>query len=135
MVDKVLPTVLSPLRRPPRHPVPAARMLLPGLLPVTALARRFKSDEARALLAGAAAHSMLPLSSALTGSYGLLFIALGHAYGWPVVEGGSSAVVDGLVAELGDLGVKLHLGTWVKSLDELPAARAALVRCLSSSPG
>ena len=88
-VDKVLPTLLGPLRAPPRHPLAMARLGFPGLLPVTRLAARFHSEEARGLLAGAAAHSMLPLSTPLTGSYGLLFITLGHAYGWPVVEGGS----------------------------------------------
>lgn len=125
-VDKLLPTALSPLRRAPKHPLAAARLFLPGLLPVTALARRFQQEEAKALLAGAAAHSMLPLGSALTGSYALLFISVGHAYGWPVVEGGTSAVVDGLVAELQDAGVKFHFQRWVKSLYELPAASATL---------
>jgi phytoene dehydrogenase-like protein len=96
-VDQVLPTVLGPLRAPPSHPIAMARLGIPGLLPLTVLARRFKTEEARGLLAGAAAHSMLPLSTPLTGSYGLLFVALGHAYGWPVVEGGSSRVVDALV--------------------------------------
>jgi phytoene dehydrogenase-like protein len=126
-VDKVLPTVLGPLRAPPRHPVAMARLGLPGLLPVTRLARRFHTDEARALLAGAAAHSMLPLSTPLTGSYGLLFVALGHAYGWPVIEGGSGRVVDALMAELAAEGAALHLDHWVKDLGELPAARAALM--------
>jgi phytoene dehydrogenase-like protein len=126
-VDKVLPTVLGPLRTPPRHPVAMARVGLPGLLPVTRLARRFRTDEARALLAGAAAHSMLPLSTPLTGSYGLLFVALGHAYGWPVIEGGSGRVVDALMAELAAEGVGLHLDHWVKGLGELPASRAALM--------
>ena len=65
-----------------------ARLGWPGLLPVMQLAHRFGTEEARSLLAGAAAHSMLPLSTPLTASYGMLFVALAHAYGWPVVEGG-----------------------------------------------
>jgi phytoene dehydrogenase-like protein len=101
-----------------------ARLGIPGLLPLTVLARRFKTEEARGLLAGAAAHSMLPLSTPLTGSYGLLFVALGHAYGWPVVEGGSSRVVDALVAELAELGASLQLEHWVKNINEVPEARA-----------
>jgi phytoene dehydrogenase-like protein len=126
-VDKVLPTVLAPLRRPPAHPLAAARLFLPGALPLTALARRFKGEEARALMAGAAAHSMLPLDSILTGSYALLFTALGHAYGWPVVEGGSAGVVEALVSALEDMGVKLHTGKWVTNLSDLPASRATLL--------
>ncbi len=125
-VDKVLPTLLGPLRAPPRHPLAMARLGIPGLLPVTRLAARFQSDEAKALLAGAAAHSMLPLSTPLTGSYGLLFITLGHAYGWPVVEGGSDRVVEALVAELADLGATVRLDRWVNSWSELPEARAVL---------
>jgi phytoene dehydrogenase-like protein len=126
-VDKVLPTVLGPLRGPPRHPVAMARLGLPGLLPLTRLARRFRTEEARGLLAGAAAHSMLPLSTPLTASYGMLFVALAHAYGWPVVEGGSSRVIDALVSELGALGAKVETGRWVKHLTDLPAAGAVLL--------
>ena len=125
-VDKVLPTLLGPLRAPPRHPLAMARLGLPGLLPVTRLAGRFHSEEAKGLLAGAAAHSMLPLSKPLTGSYGLLFITLGHAYGWPVVEGGSERVVEALVAELAALGGTIQLDRWVNSWSELPEARAVL---------
>jgi phytoene dehydrogenase-like protein len=126
-IDLVLPTVLGPLRAPPRHPLAMARIGLPGLLPAARLAQRFRTDEARALLAGAAAHSMLPLSTPLTGSYALLFVALGHAYGWPVIEGGSYRVVEALLAELADRGTPVRLGHWVKGLEELPKARAALL--------
>ena len=126
-VAKVLPTVLAPLRAPPRHPLAMARLGLPGLLPATQLARCFGTDEARGLLAGAAAHSMLPLSAPMTASYGMLFVALAHAYGWPVVEGGSSRVVAALVAELGALGAKVETGRWVKRLADLPEADAVLL--------
>jgi len=103
-----------------------ARLGIPGLLPVTRLAARFHSEEARGLLAGAAAHSMLALSTPLTGSYSLLFITLGHAYGWPFVEGGSDRVVQALVAELADLGATVQLDRWVNTWNELPEARAVL---------
>jgi phytoene dehydrogenase-like protein len=125
--DKVLPAVLGPLRRPPAHPVAVARLALPGVLPVTALARAFTTDEGRGLLAGAAAHSMLRLTAPLTASFGLLFSALGHAYGWPVAEGGSSSIVDALMAELAALGVQVHLGQWIGSLAQLPASRVTLL--------
>jgi phytoene dehydrogenase-like protein len=125
-VDKVLPTLLGPLRAPPRHPLAMARLGLPGLLPVTRLAGRFHSEEAKGLLAGAAAHSMLPLGTPLTGSYALLFITLGHAYGWPVVEGGSERVVEALVAELAALGGTIQLDRWVNSWSELPEAGVVL---------
>ena len=60
----------------------------------------FRTEEGRALVAGTAAHSMLPLTAPLSGVFPRLFTALAHRYGWPVVEGGSAAIVDALVAEL-----------------------------------
>ena len=124
-ISKVLPTILGPLRAPPAHPVAMARLALPGLLPASWVARLFQTDEARALLAGAAAHSLLPLDQPLTGSYALLFVALGHTYGWPVVEGGSARLVDALLDELVSLGGEARVGRWVKSLDELAGPKAA----------
>ncbi|MGI8998150.1 MAG: phytoene desaturase family protein, partial [Candidatus Limnocylindria bacterium] len=50
-----------------RHPVALGRFGIPALLPVTAVARRFRSPVARALLAGVGAHSFLPLSAPMTG--------------------------------------------------------------------
>jgi phytoene dehydrogenase-like protein len=125
--ERILPIVLAPLRAPPRHPVAMARFALAGLLSARRLAERFRTDEARALFAGAAAHSMLPLSAPLTGSFGLLFLTLGHAFGWPVVEGGSSHLVDALVEELASLGGQVHVDRWVRRLDELPPAKVLLL--------
>ena len=65
-----------------------------------AMAGRFRTEEGRALVAGTAAHSMLPLTAPLSGVFPRLFTALAHRYGWPVVEGGSAAIVAALVAEL-----------------------------------
>jgi phytoene dehydrogenase-like protein len=126
-IGEVVPTILGPLRKPPAHPVAMARLALPGLLPVSWLARPFKTEEARALLAGAAAHSLLTLDQPLTGSYALLFVALGHTYGWPVVEGGSSRLVDALAGELASMGAEFRLGQWVKSLAELDSPKVALM--------
>jgi phytoene dehydrogenase-like protein len=126
-ISKVVPTILGPLRSPPAHPVAMARLGLPGLLPASWVARLFKTDEARALLAGAAAHSLLSLDQALTGSFALLFVALGHTYGWPVVEGGSARLVDALVEELASMGGEARAGRWVKGLDELAGAEVVLM--------
>ncbi len=126
-LDKVLPEVLAPLRSFPAHPLAMARFGLRGLLPAGRLAARFKTDEARAIVAGASAHSMLSLSAPLSASFGLLFVAVAHALGWPVVAGGSARVVDALCAELRSLGGRMHTGTWVRRIDELPDARALLL--------
>ncbi|HYA44480.1 MAG TPA: NAD(P)/FAD-dependent oxidoreductase [Acidimicrobiales bacterium] len=126
-VEKFLPTILGPLRAPPRHPLAVARFGIPGLLPARWLARGFRTDEARALLAGVAAHATLPLTSPLTGSFALVLVTLAHAYGWPVVEGGTSRLVRALAEELVSLGGQVHLGRWIGDLDELPEADAVLL--------
>ena len=123
-----LPAILAPLfRSVPGHPVALARFGLEGLLPASVLARRLRGEPARAMLAGAAAHTMRPLDAPLTGGLGLLFLMTGHAVGWPVVEGGSSQIVGALIAELESLGGRVETGRWVRGLDELAPARAVLL--------
>ena len=124
----ILPTVLGPLGRTlPGHPLAMARFGAEGLLPVSVLARRFRGDEAKSLLAGAAAHTMLPLSKPLTSAFGLLFVMIAQAVGWPFVEGGSARLTGALVTELTSLGGRMETGRWVTSLGDLPPARAVLL--------
>ena len=104
-----------------------ARFALPGLLPASILAKRFATPEARGLLAGAAAHSMLPLSAPLSGAFGILLTTLAHEVGWPVIEGGSARLVDALVTELETLGGQVTTGRWIRTLDELPSATTVLL--------
>jgi phytoene dehydrogenase-like protein len=126
-VELTLPDILAPLRSLPGHPAAMARFGLPGLLPASLLARRFRTEEGQALLAGVAAHAMLPLTAPVTGAFGLVLTMTAHAVGWPVVEGGSARLTDALIAELASLGGTLETGRWVSSLDSLPAARAILL--------
>ncbi len=125
--SSIVPTTLRPLRSLPSHPLAMARFGLFGLLPMDRLSKRFSSDEAKGLLAGVAAHSMLPLTAPLSAAYGLLLATMAHSVGWPVVEGGSARIVDALVAELESLGGQLITGRWIDSLDTLPSARATLL--------
>jgi phytoene dehydrogenase-like protein len=126
--ERILDEILGPLRRPPRHPLALARFGLPGLLPAARLARwRFRSEAARALFAGCAAHSLLPLGAAASASFGLVLAMLGHAVGWPLPRGGSQAIADALVGYLRALGGELECDRTVDSLDDLPAARAILL--------
>lgn len=125
--ERILPTFLAPIRSVPRCPVASLRFGLRGLPPVTRLATHFRTDEGRAVLAGAAAHSMLPFSAPLSSAFALLFTTLGHALGWPVVEGGSGRVIDALVAEFETLGGSITTGTWVQRLHDLPPARITVL--------
>jgi phytoene dehydrogenase-like protein len=124
---KIVPSVLAPLLSPPAHPFAMARFGLRGLWPVGLLARRFQSEQAKALLAGLGAHSMRPLDAPGTGAFALLLGILAHTVGWPVVEGGSSRVAEALVDEIEAAGGQIHSGSFVESLDELPPARVKLL--------
>jgi len=126
-VALTLPAILAPLRSVPGHPLAMARFGLEGILPASVLARRFRTEEARALLAGVAAHAMLPLSAPLTSGFALVLMTAAHSVGWPVAEGGSAAITSALVAELTALGGQVETGRWVRSLDSLPPARAVLL--------
>ena len=126
-LDRIVPYVLSPMRSVPRDPLALARFALVGTQSARSVTRHFTTDAARALIAGASAHSMQPLSAPLTAAFGLLLAALGHGVGWPVVEGGSAAIGTGLAAELRRLGATVHTGHSVATLAELPPARAVLL--------
>ena len=122
-----LPEILAPIRSVPRHPLAMTRFGLAGLPPASVVARRFRTEEAQALFAGVSAHSMLPLSAPVTSAFGLLLTMTAHMVGWPVVEGGSGRLTGALLAELAALGGEVETGWWVRSLDELPPARAVLL--------
>ena len=126
-LDRVLPAFLGSMRTVPRHPVAAASFGVRGLASARHVADRFNTTEGRALVAGTAAHSMLPLTAPLSGVFPRLFTALAHRDGWPVVAGGSGAVVDALVTELVERGGRVETGAMVKRLGDLPASRAVVL--------
>ncbi|MYX35201.1 MULTISPECIES: NAD(P)/FAD-dependent oxidoreductase [unclassified Streptomyces] len=108
----------------PRDPLRFASFGLTGLPPVAVLARLFRDEKARGLLAGLAAHAIAPLTSPLTGATALMFAVSGHEVGWPVPRGGSQSLADALASYLRQLGGTIHTGVLVRKLDELPPARA-----------
>ncbi|HEY6569563.1 MAG TPA: NAD(P)/FAD-dependent oxidoreductase [Candidatus Limnocylindrales bacterium] len=125
--ERLLPSLLRPVVRPPRHPILMARFGLPALLPATTLARlAFREPAARALFAGLAAHSMLRLGQPLSASFGLVLGLLAHAVGWPLARGGSGRIAAALEAEARSLGVEIETGRRIEALGELPPARAVL---------
>ncbi len=117
--------VLAPLHLP-RHPLDMARFGLPALLPATVLARRFQGEKAKGLLAGMAAHAIQPLSNLTTSAIGLVLLIAAHRGGWPLPRGGSQAIADALVAHFRALGGTVATGTFVRSLAQLPPAKAVL---------
>lgn len=124
--DALFHEFLGPLR-PPRHPTALVRFGLKALQPAPFLMRSFETDEPRAMFAGCAAHSMLPLTKVPAGAFGLMIALTGHAVGWPVARGGSQSIADAMAAHLRSLGGEIVTSHMVTSLDELPRARAYLL--------
>lgn len=111
----------------PRDPLLAMRFGARAFRSAQGLARStFAGQRARALLAGMAAHSIRPLSAPATAAFGLVLLALGHAVGWPVARGGSHAIPNAMRAELEALGGTIEVGREIRSLRDLPAARAVV---------
>jgi phytoene dehydrogenase-like protein len=124
--DLLFEAILGPLR-PPRHPIVLARFGLHALRSAAGLARsHFAGERARALFAGCAAHSILPLERAGTAALGLLFCLLGHVAPWPVAAGGSAALAQALARKLASLGGRIETRRWVRTLGDLPPARVYL---------
>jgi phytoene dehydrogenase-like protein len=69
---------------------------------------------------------MLRLDRPLTASFGLVLAITAHAYGWPIVRGGTQQLADALATELRSLGGEIVTDHPVTSISELPAARAVL---------
>lgn len=114
--DDLMSEVLGPIVHVPQHPVTLARFGLRALLPATVLARRWKTDEARGLFAGLAAHAIRPLTSPTTGALGLIFGVTAHSYGWPAAMGGSASIARAMAAELEELGGRIETGQRVTDL-------------------
>jgi phytoene dehydrogenase-like protein len=107
----------------PDHPLVACRFGLKALQPASRLAKvSLRSEQSRALFAGMAAHSFLPLTAWGTSAIGLVLGAAGHRSGWPIPKGGSRSIAQALGSYLCSLGGEIVTGWRVRSLEELPPA-------------
>ena len=117
--------ILRPVRRP-RYPRLMARFGLAGLRSAEAVAARFVDAPARALLAGNAAHSFLPLDAPGSASFGLVMAVAAHAVEWPCALGGSQRIADALAARVRAAGGEIQTGISIRSLADIPRSRAVL---------
>jgi phytoene dehydrogenase-like protein len=114
--------LLGPLLALPRHPLALGRFSAHALLPAARIARgTFATERARALFAGCAAHSMMPLGRSPTAAFGLVLLASAHVFDWAFPRGGSRRIADALVSVLRELGGEVVAGAAVDSTDELEA--------------
>jgi phytoene dehydrogenase-like protein len=125
--DQLGEDVLRPLIHLPRHPIRLAAFGPRALLPATVLARWFRTEQARAVFGGASAHMFTRLDRPLTAAMGLMFLAGGHRYGWPVAEGGSGAITAALVAALKAHGGSLATGVTVAERRDVPDADVVML--------
>jgi phytoene dehydrogenase-like protein len=124
-VDDLLADLLRPARIP-RHPISMTRFGVGAMMPATVLASAFDTEEGKALFAGCAAHSVMPLEMFFTSAIGLVLQISGHGGGWPIPEGGSQRITEAMAAVLRSHGGEIECCRPVKSLDELPPAKAVL---------
>ncbi len=118
--------IMRPILHMPRHPLRLMRFGLAAATPATLLARKFKTEQARALWGGCAAHAFSPLSHPMSSSVGMALICAGHAYGWPVARGGSRAISGALAAVVEEHGGRIETGRRVAKLPELAEADAVV---------
>jgi phytoene dehydrogenase-like protein len=129
--DRIAEEFLQPLAHRPRHPIALARFGLYAPLPAGLLARRFRTEEARALWGGVAAHNFRPTSGLLSSAIGSALATAAHRFGWPVAVGGSAAIADAMITLLEKSGGRVETGIHVASIDELPRADIVM---LDTSP-
>jgi phytoene dehydrogenase-like protein len=123
---KIESSVLGPLRVP-QHPFALAAFGLRALRSAGGFARStFAEERARALFGGIAAHGLVPLDKPLTAGFGLVLGVMAHLFGWVIPRGGAQRIPDALVAHLRGLGGEVIADHRVRSLDELPRAKAIL---------
>ena len=119
---------LQPMLHVPRHPFVLARFGVPALCPATLLSKFvFKGEPARALFAGIAAHSFLPLEALASSAFALALGLAGHAVGWPIPRGGSQQISNALAAYLRELGGNIEVNHRIENLRDLPKSRAILL--------
>ncbi len=123
MVSTPVPQIFTEMAR---RPTLALRLARPLLQSASMTAQRFDHEPAKAVIAGHAAHSIVPLNRPLTSGFALLFGASTHAVGWPFPAGGAGEITRVMAEVLTSLGGEIRTGHRVTSADNLPAARAVL---------
>ena len=119
----------SPVTKPPplTAPLTLAKFGLGSLQSAFWFAEEnFETREAKALLAGCAAHSFSDLKTPLTNAFGLLLSVAAQAVGWPLIKGGSQKLMDALAALVLRNGGTLTRDRPITSLSQLPESKVVL---------
>ncbi|MFD2532387.1 phytoene desaturase family protein [Gracilimonas halophila] len=113
--------------RIPKHPLLMARFGWYGLFSAKHFTNSlFKDPQTKALFAGCAAHSIIPLSKAFTSSFGLVLGSSAHAVGWPFAKGGSSAITNALAELFKSLSGEIITDHEVNSMADIPTSKTVI---------
>lgn len=113
--------------RIPGHPLLMARFGWYGLFSAKLLINSlFRLPKTRALFAGCAAHSIIPLNKAFTASFGLVIGGSAHSVGWPVAKGGSASITNALADLFKTMGGIIETDHEVKTLADIPSSKIVL---------
>ncbi len=125
--EKLAPEFLQPMLHLPRYPFALGRFGIRAICPATWLTKAlFKNESTRALFAGIAAHSFLPLESPVSSAFALVLGSAGHAVGWPIPRSGSQSISNALAKYLIELGGEIEIDRRIQNLDQLPKSRVTL---------
>ena len=117
--------VLAPPIHLPKHPILLTKLARLGFMPARSFAEKwFRGTRARALFAGMATHSILPLEDRFSSAIAVVYAAVGHSLGWPIARGGAQKLADALAGYLISLGGTIRTGVRAQSLP-----KADIVMC------
>jgi len=116
---------LGPLHIP-KHPIAMARFGLKALRSASSVADNFKTEKAKGLFAGMAAHCMQPLTNLSSAATALVLTSAAHLKGWPLPKGGSQQIANALASYFVSLGGKIETNTYITLLNQLPSSDAVL---------
>jgi phytoene dehydrogenase-like protein len=125
-ITEMVEVSLNPVALNPRHKTAFARLATIGGLPAAVLARRFETEEGKALIAGISAHAIRPFHTPATAAVGLMLGAIGHAHGWPMARGGSATIAKALASRFVDLGGVIETERRVTDITEIDARNILL---------
>lgn len=121
----IVQDVLAPLHYP-KHPLAMAQFGVKALTSATYLSKTFKTEEAKGLFAGMAAHSIQPLTNLTTSAAALVLMITAHKRGWPIPNGGSQQIANALASYFISLGGKIETKTYITAMEQLPSANVVL---------
>ena len=124
--DVIAPDILAPFRIP-SNPFLMAGFGIKGMSSAKSLADTYFTEiRARAIFAGNAAHSMIPLEDIPSAAFGIVLHLAAHSVGWGFPKGGAYKIADALGNYFRSLGGKIETGNRVENIDELPESRTIL---------